>query len=262
MTKKKVLHVKPTAEELEAKAQEALAEADKLKNNPPEPEPKPEVEPKAEELPAPELEIEEPPAPEPDYKEKFKQSTKEAQILTAKNKKINEAFDKASNVSEPTEEEMIVEFPDWEMMSEFERKMATQTTLSNRRFASIAEVGKEFKDIEAWNGKVETFLDDPKLDKEHPDLVGKETEFKLFALKPTRRGVDFDTLVSSFLWTNKEARPGNKGQMFEPGTGGPSAKMEPKSDKITVEEARVLKNDNYEEWKRQLKAGKIDYENI
>ena len=263
-------HKKPTPEELQANIDKAAQEAALLENQQepePTPEPTPEPEPEAEPEPiiepAPAPEPEPSPAPEPkpevDYKTKFTESTREAQILHAQNKKINEAVQSALSISDPTEEELKKEFSEWDSMTDTEKRLAKDNLKSTKRFAMLEEVTKESKDIEAWNGKVDTFLDDPKSLIDHPELEGKVEEFKIFATKPTRRGLDFEDLVLAFNGASiKDAKPKNKGAMFETGTGGPNDKIKPKSDKIGIEEASKIKATDYKRYVQLLRSGKID----
>lgn len=244
-------HTKPTPEELEANAQKALEEAEALKNKEPEKQPEPEPEKQ------PEKEPEEEKAPEVDYKKKFVESTREAQVLHAKNKKMTEAIAKAETMPDPTDEELSKEYSDWEDLTESQQKMAKQALISSRRFQALSEVNKEFKDMEAWTDKVNSFIDDPKVLSDKPRLDGRQDEFKVFANKPTRRGLDFEDLVAAFLFNlEKEAPPKHKGQMFESGTGGPNDKGK-KGDKMSLEEARTLRTTNYQKYREYLSAGKI-----
>lgn len=249
-------HTKPTNEELDSNAEKALEEAEALKEKE---EPKEEEEPVPSESPKeeePEEDQEPKPSPEIDYKEKFTESSREAQILHSKNKKINEAIDKAKTIPEPTEEELTKEFPDWELLTDTEKKLAKTSLMATKRFAFLEEVTAESKDIDAWNQKIDSFIDDPKNLTDHPELEGKEAEFKIFATKPTRRGVDFEDLIPAFLYGMKKTP--SKGKMFETGMGGDKGKAQPKSDKITLDQARKLRTTNYAKYTEYLKAGKID----
>lgn len=195
----------------------------------------------------------------PDYEKKFVDSSTEAQLLYAKNKKITEAIEKAGEVPEPTEEEMIKEFPDWEMMSDFEKTMAKNSVVSKRGFDAIKEATKEFKDMDVWNVKVDEFLTDAMTFVNTPQLEGKEDEFKIFATKQTRRGVDFEDLVSAFLYAKSlEAPKKKKSQMFESGTAGANDKPKPKSDKISTADSIRLRQTDYKKYLRLLSEGKID----
>ena len=258
-------HVKPTTEELEANAQKAAEELEAMdkgeeKKEEETPEEKPQEKPEVKE--EKKVEVKEEIKEEPDYKKKFIDSSRESIILHEKNKKTNEAIEKAMQASEPTDEELVKKYPDWEMMSEFEKKMAKDSEINSRRFSALGDITKENKNVEGWNKKVDDFVEDPKVLIDNPDLEGKQDEFRLFATKPTRRNVDFDTLTKAFLYEESLSKPKNKGKMFEVGSGGPDDKGKPKSDKISIDEARQLRNTDYNKYKSLLKAGKIDTESI
>ena len=249
-------HTKPTQEELEANTEKALQEAEQIKEEDPET-PEETHEPEAEEKEEPEEDQEtKPETEEIDYRKKFTESTREAQILHAKNKKINEAVEKAKGLPDPTEEDLIKEYPDWELLTDLEKKLAKNSLISTRRFSILEEVTAESKDIEAWNNRVDTFISDPKSLIKHPELEGKEDDFKIFAAKPTRRGVEFEDLIPAFLYGRKQEP--KKGAMFESGSGGPNEKSKPKTDTITLEQARKLRERDYNKYKEYLNAGKIE----
>jgi hypothetical protein len=192
-----------------------------------------------------------------DYKKRYIESTREAQILAAKNRKLSEAFDEAGQVTEPTEEELKQEYADWEEMSESQRKLARKTLISDRRFSAINKVTQEFKDIDAWQSKVKTFIEDPKTLIDNPLLEGKVEEFQAFASKPTRRGVDFEDIVSAFLYEDSRSKTKHKGKMMETGSGGAKEKQK-KPGMLSVEEGRKLRTSNYSKWTELLRAGKIE----
>jgi len=261
--KKKELHKKPSNEELEKGMDEALKKLDEggdktSEDQEPEDDQKPE-----DDTPAEKDEGEddgegaEEEEPQPDYKEKFVQSAKEAQVLHARQKKMTDAVDEAAQIQEPTEDELKVEYPEWEMMSESEQRLAKKTLVADRRFEAINKANQEMKNISNWNEKVAKFLDDPKNLADNPELEGKQEEFLLFAVKPTRRGIDFEDLVSSFLYNAGKSMTKKKGKMFEAGSGGPPSPAKPKSDKVSLEEARVLRDTDYKKYISLLKANKI-----
>ena len=261
MAKKKTPHKRPDPKELDEGIGKVLDELDELENDP-------EVAEPVEEEPESDTEEWEEPEPSKEIlkdivsreKEKNVASSREAQILHAKNRKITEAIENASDIPEPTEDEMKKEYSDWDVMSDFEKKMAKQTLTSSRRFNTIGEVTKEFKDLDAWEKKVEDFVDDPNSLVKHPRLDGKQEEFRTFATKPSRRGVSFEDLIPAFLYKAEEEAPKKqKGSMFEQGSGGPAEKVK-KSNKISIEDAGVLRKTNYAKYKEYLKGGKISTE--
>lgn len=247
------LHRKPTQEELDEAAEKALKEVEEMEE-------KGEVdeEEEREEEQEPEEKEEEPKEePKEDYKEKFVQSSKEALILHTKNKKINEAIDQAITTPEPTEEDLQKEYSDWDVMGDFEKKMAKESLWNSRKFQRLEDMRKDNQELEKWHETVEEFIDDPKNLANNSALENKTEEFRLFASQPTRRGMDFETLVSAFLYDATKNEPIRKKAMFDAGTGGPDVKVKPKSDVLSVDEGRQLMKTDYNRWRQMLKAGKI-----
>jgi len=270
----KKLHVKPTQEELEEgikKTQEELetlepeSTDDSVPIKPSEETEEDEVEPKEEPEEEPEGKPEEPESgeepptePETPFKTKFIKSQQESIVLHGKNKKTNETIAEAMATPDPTEEELQAEFPDWETMNDFEKKMATESLTNKRRMEILAKIAEDNKDVEAWVKKVNDFTDDPKTLIDNPELEGRVEEFSLFATKPTRRNVEFEILVSAFLHdASKEVEPKKKKKMFPEGSGGPPGKPG-MAGKISVEDSIILKKTDFKKYKELLKAGKID----
>lgn len=283
-------HVKPTKEELAAKAKQALEEAEKLKGQPdpddPQPSPSPSAPPAPSASPSPSeapggsaspsASPSQPPAPSaspspsaPDEdeltktKKKLSASSREALILHSRTKKYDEAVAEAEAVEPPSDEEMQAKYgkEEWEEMTAGQQLLARESWVSNKRFEIMSKVSKEGRIIEEWNGKVDEFLKDPKNLNKYSVLEGKQEEFKEFCSKPTRRGLDFEDLVLAFqgdLINNPPKK--NKGQMFEKGSPGQKEKPKPKDDKITAEQAKILRETDYPKWKQLLKAGKIKAE--
>lgn len=248
-------HVKPTTEELEANAQQAAKDLEEMDK-------KEEVEEveekeKVKEETSEEKEEEEIVKEEPDYKKKFIASQQESLILHAKNKQVNEAFDKVVKTPNPTEDELKGEYSDWEMMSDFEKRIAKENLINTKRFKALEQITTDNKSLEAWNTKVNKFVDNPKTMIDTPELEGKEAEFKLFATKQSRMNMDFEDITSAFLYdATKNAKPKSKGKQMETGTGGPNDKGK-KSGILTVEEGRKLRQADYGKWKQLLAKGKI-----
>jgi len=240
---------------------------------PPASDPEPETPPadndesETEEEPTEDTDEEEPAAPESketkpaetqeetDFRNLYNQSSKEALALAAKNKK----YEQISEILAPPEEELKAEYPDWDELSETNKKIALDNMWNNKRFAVINEINIQSKDADKWEKQVGDFVTDPKVLAANPELEGKTEEFKTFATKPTRRGVDMEDLVLAFLgdFAKNKAAP-KKGKMFETGSAGGAARNpKPKDNKISLEDAKKLMDTNYKEYKRQLMAGNI-----
>lgn len=271
------LHKKPTQEELDAQIKASLDAIDN-EPTPSTPIPSEEIEeptpstpiPSEEPTPSEPIPSEEPTPSEPVpskeiYKKKFVASSTEAQILYSKNKKVTEAIDKASTLPEPTEDEMLMEYPEWEDMSELERKFAKDNLTNKRKFALIEEATQESRDMQKWANKVDEFISDPQTIIDNPKLDGLEEEFKTFSISQSRKGSDFATLVDAFMWNREQLKQKEikkQGKTFETPSGGLNDKQKPKSDKISVEESRRLRMTNYKKYTELLRAGKIDFDTV
>lgn len=270
---------KPTPEELKAKEEEAIKAAEQLEKDPslfkeedPEAEELAKTEANSEEgsgesedspplSEEPEHEEEEPEA-EPSkeiYKKKFSESSKEAQKIQAKNRVINKAIIDAEETPEPTEEELIKEFPDWDVMSETERGLAKETVISRNWRQIISKAKEQATKIEKWTESIEEFVDNPQTLIDSPELEGKTDEFREFATREENNNVPFNTLIGAFLYEHSKSNKSHKGKMFENGSGGPNDKPQPKDGKISLEEARKLRETNYGKWKEYNSKGLIDY---
>lgn len=268
---------KPTQEELDAQIQAAL-EVDPTPTieEDPKPEPTPEVIPVEKEpevTPEPEKEEEEeeevpevkpePKKEEPDYKIKFAESSREAQVIAHSKKEFEQQIEEAQNLPEPTEDQVKQEFQDYDLLSDFERESAKEMThsrLIKRAIASITSKQKEAEQkVEERAKQADTFSIDPDMLKKFPKLEGKQEEFKVFATKQTRLTLDLEDAAALFSTTIPESTK-HKGQMFETGLGGDTGKQKPKDDKISLSEAAVLQKTDYKKWKEMLVAGKISSE--
>jgi len=263
-------HEKPTQEELKAQELAAIEVAEELEKNPPEEEPE-----ESEPIPESELEIpeeepeEEQAEPSKEEKEvlrkkleaekkKSSASARENQKIYAKNRVINKALTDADDLPDPTEEELTKEYPDWDVMSDIEKTLAKETAISRNWRKVISDAKEQATKIEKWNESVDEFIDDPITLNNNPGLEGKTDEFRTFATQEINNSVPFNILVSAFLYENGKGKSSNKGRMFERGSGGPNDKPQPRTGKITLEEARKLRETNYNLWKDKLNAGLIE----
>jgi stress-induced morphogen len=252
-------HVKPSKEELEAQEQAAIEEAERLAKEEAEGKQEEEVEPEVVEAKDDAREQADPSEEaKKRLKEKLSASARENQKIYAKNRVINKALADAEDVPEPTEQELVNEFRDWDSMSDIEKSLAKETVISRRWRQTIAQAKEQATKIEKWNESVEEFVSDPNTFITHPDLEGKADEFQEFATAESNNSVPMNILVSAFLHEKSSGKTPNKGSMFETGSGGPNEKPTPKSDKLSLEDARKLRETDYTKYKEYLNAGKID----
>lgn len=191
---------------------------------------------------------------------KLSASARENQKIYAKNRVINNALAEADEIPEPTEEELQSEYKDWDLASDFEKISLKEALISKRWRSKISEAKEQATKIEKWNDSVEEFVDDPKTLIDTPELEGKTEAFKQFAQDEANNSVPFKILVSAFLHDNSINKKSNKGRMFERAKGGSNERPQLKNGKISLEEARVLREKNYPKYKEKLEAGLIDLE--
>lgn len=250
------------AEQKEVKAVETTQEESKqevqVEEKQEEPEKQEATEEKVEEVKAEETETQDD-SDVVDYKKKYVDSSREAQKLFAEKRKISEALEKVSTQEPPTEEDLKKEYPEWDELSDFEKRMATENLVNKRIIQSLDQVTQESKEIEKWYEVVNTFAQNPKTLLNYPELEGKIEDFKAFASDKSRRKTDFKDIVGSFLytWTQSHTKR-SKGKMFEDGRGGPKTKPQTSPGKMSFADAQVLRNSNYDEYKRLMLSGAIE----
>jgi hypothetical protein len=199
--------------------------------NQPEPvAPQPEIEPTV--PPTEELPVVEPPKDETDYKAKFAESTREAQILAAQ---LEQERIKNSKelTNEPTDSDLQAAFPDvdWIGADSFTKTLARKTLSAERAASSLLKKDQDRDDAARWNTDLELTI------AQNPTLQGKEQAFKAYANKPTHKGAPLSTLVSAFLFdatTTPSATPTPKAPGLLPGNGGPRG---PEKSKLMAPEA-------------------------
>lgn len=272
-------HIQPTAEELKAEQDRILAELDKPEekevieeeketkevvatdNEEQEETTEGEEEAVEEKTEDKEIEVKTPEAIELEkQKERYKESTKEAQRLYKDQVKVNQAMIDADNMPEPTEDDLKGAYTDWDDMSANERLFAKETLINKQWREAVKKAAADQKKVVEWSDKVTQFIEDPKVLIANPDLEGKQADFETFASDKKLVGYDFDILVASFLHgLSTQVKPSNKGKkMFEIGSGGQNDKPKVKTNKISVEESMELMNTNYNLYKEKLMAGEIE----
>ncbi len=193
---------------------------------------------------------------EVDFKEKFRRSTQESILNRSKTQKMEGAVLDASKLTEPTDEEMSKEFPDWDVMSDLEKKLAKQSSLNQSRFGRILTVVEESRALDGWGDKVDSFISSVADSGNYPEIKGKESEFRSFCLVKTRRNMDLKDLVKAFLFDVPAAlaKPKSKGSLLEVGSGGGKKS---KGTTLTPEEIASIRERNPKLYKRMIQEGKI-----
>src|ERR1051326_1832639 len=135
-------------EQLRADAQariEAEAKALEEQGTTPEPSQDPAPQPQPESTPEPM-----PVTPqEPDYQEKFRQSSREAQNLIAKNNQAQARIDQLTNIN-ITESELRALYPDWDSFNDIEKRAFRETALANKKANQALNFALELTEQQRW----------------------------------------------------------------------------------------------------------------
>jgi hypothetical protein len=200
---------------------------------------------------------------EVDYKEKFKESTRESLSLHFKNEKLANLLETNLEVAEPTEVELKKYASDmggdWDEMDSLSRNILKKTVLGERREEKRSEVVEEMRSVEKWGKKVEEFIGLEENLARYPSLEGQEDAFKKFCMVDSRRASDINDLVGSFLFHNDKL-PEKKTKapiLLSQGNGRVES---PKPAGVSAEEAGMYRIKDSKEYRKLIKAGKIRIE--
>jgi hypothetical protein len=200
-------------------------------------------------------EEQQPPAPPTiDYEKKFADSTRENQILQSK--LDAQERDRQDLTKEPTDSDLRTAFPEWDTLTDFEKRSARLSYDAQRTAAMANQSVRQLQDERAWNTGIELAVSSD------PALQGKEQAFRQFASKPQYKGVSMDVLIPAFLHKNGGApaapAPTPKSGL-ETGNGGPRAPEKPKT--LSIDDLSTLRQANpraYQEYIRNHKAEDFD----
>lgn len=206
---------------------------------------------------APQEEVEEAPKELPTTEERYKESTREAQRLYRNNAQINSAIKEANELPEPTEADLQAEYPEWDIMSDVEKRLSTETLINKRFRDHINQASLQQRSVDEWADKVEKFVDDPKTLIDFPDLEGKVEKFKAYAGDKKLVGTDYSVLIGGFLYKESREQVKHTGKMLETGQGGDKKPAKPIDDKISVADSAKLRDTDYNKYRELLKQGKI-----
>jgi len=210
----------------------------------PTPEPNLEPEPQIQTPSEPEPE----PQPEPDYKTKFAESTREAQILAERNKQLEERLNSLTITSLPNDDELRANMPDWDEFSDEGKSILKRQYMVEKIAAEAQRIALDILENKKWGEDLVRTLT------EFPDLKGREEEFKKFAYKPTHKGVDLKVLAKSFLFDIKKDTPAPPSVPgLEKGSGGP--KDTP--TELTPEQISEIRTKDPKRYRQMLLDGKI-----
>ena len=200
---------------------------------------------------------EEPEEPEgPDYKKKFGESTKENQIVAAKAKEFESRIKDLTNINEPTDEELKVEFPNFDDMSDNERLLAKEVIKSRRMAGNATNLVLDMVKSDRERSELKDVYS------KYPDLASRAEQFEAYRNKPSHKGAPIEVLAKAFLQDFKEeideAKPKKPKEKpkpgLEPGSGGGQP---PAPATISDEEAAKIRKTDPKRYAELIKKGLI-----
>lgn len=198
----------------------------------------------------------------PDVEERLAEQRREATIINEKNKQLSDAFSRANEVTEPTEEDLQKAARsdgfDWDELTNFEKSQFKKNFINEKKLSILNEVGSKVANIDEWAKSVDKFLDDNEVNQTNKLLIGKEGAFRSFAMKESHRGAAMDLLVSAFLHDLPPAAKKTNGSLMLTRTGG--ERVEKKNNLQDAEYVQSLRKSDPKEYKRLVSQGKISIE--
>lgn len=198
---------------------------------------------------------------QPTAEELYKESSREATTLYFRNKKITDIIEKASDMPEPTESEMKDYVnkmgEDYDNLDAFAKNLLKETMMTRRWQSMVNDVVKEDKKLDEWMGKVDEFISDEKTLNKYPSLSNAEVDFKKFASKPNRRGLDMDDLVGLFLYQKGNQKPPRKKKREMLLQGGNGRNQPPKRVGLNEDDAIALRKRSPKAYMDAVRKGKI-----
>jgi hypothetical protein len=188
------------------------------------------------------------PTPPINYEEKFSESTRENQIISARNKELEGRIRELTN--QPTDSELRAAFPDWEFMDENAKRSSRMAFEAKRATEKLQLEREQERAEQTWNRDLEAAIT------AHPELDGKEREFKEFASQTTHKGAPMQVLVDAFLHKIGSVPPNpnplTPRQGLEPGSGGPRGPEKPKV--LSGEELKLLRKTDEKAYVEYIKT--------
>lgn len=186
------------------------------------------------------------------YKRKFGHSTRENQRLM---NALKETKDKFTTEDIPTDEELSEKYPNFSDMADHEKDMLRRSVASERKVNRLAETVDSVVASNARISEAEEAI------RSHSELSGSEDEFIDFATKEGNRNTDMDTLVSAFLYKKQGESSGESKSSEKPALNTSSPKRGSSKgaspEAMTAQEAKDLRENNFKEYQRRIKAGTL-----
>lgn len=178
-------------------------------------------------------------------------------ILNSKNKNLESTLNKLTSEDTPTEAEILAEYPEFKTYNAVTQKLMSDTLENKKRQMRINLQLITQEAQRKWEADLRSIVRKP----EYASLRGDD-KFEEFVFQPKYVGVDIQTLADAYLVRTGKTQAAPAEPKAPPvssglprGSGGPRGAT---PRKLTIEEGSVLRNTNYKEYMRQLRAGNIE----
>lgn len=184
-------------------------------------------------------------------KERYKASRQEAMVLKAKLDEIEAEKNKPIVIDD---DYMKANYKDWEDMTTTEQMLAKGLEETKQQNKELISKTNEYNNDRKWREQIDELVNEPEFIDKFPKMKGKEEEFKKFCSRPTRKGMDTDTLASAFLFEFKEPDKEVRTLFKETDHG------EPKEEKkgLTIDESIALRKGSNSQFMNKLKDKNYD----
>lgn len=202
------------------------------------------------------------PKPAVDYREKFGESTRENQVLAGQLAEKERQLGMAIKAEPPTEAELKTEYPEWDELTSFEKRMATEALTLKKQVAKATLLAQQAQ-TEAVSERAFTDIlrkknSDGTL--KYPGLRDREDDFRAYCNMSSHKGAPLETLANAFLYEiGEQPKPIQKTDVdpkpvLERTSGGDKPAN---SAEISDEDAAVIRKNDPKHYAELIKSGKI-----
>ena len=206
-----------------------------------------------------------PPAPQVDYRDKFVGSSRESQVLTGKLEEYEKRLGMAIKAEPPTESELKAKYPEWDDLTDFEKRQAIEILTLQKQVAKAIILAQQATSEAVSEKEFNEILrkKNPDGSLKYPGLRDREDDFRAYCEMPTHKGAPLETLAHAFLFeiTDEQPIPPKK----EPDapkrptverTGG-GQQPDNAGGGISDEEAETIRKNDPKRYEHLLKTGKL-----
>jgi hypothetical protein len=188
------------------------------------------------------------------WKQKFSDSSREAQLLVEAERQRQQAQQELTK--DPTDSDYRAAFPDWDLLDDSQKADKRRLLNAERTASKAVQIAQQLQSKESWNTSLELAIAST------PALQGKEDAFKKFASKPQYRNVPTELLVSSFLGNTApaDAPTSTPRPALLTGNGGPRTSEKPQH--ISAADLSALRKSDEKAYIAYVKTHPIDVDSL